>query len=248
MKILRYLLLGLVLVMVGMVSFLTAVRFAIHGREAVVPKLVGMTPQEAARACQAQDLLFEVESQYYSAEIPASRIMSQLPEPGTRVRRGWRVRASQSLGPQHTTIPSVVGQSSRAAELNLMQRGLEVGTVAVAAIPNAGSGEVVAQDPPAEAQGVASPKVSLLVSTPEEALALIMPDLTGRGILDAQRAVQDAGLKVGNITLVGRPANESGTPPEGAQPAATQGVVVRQDPAPGQKVLVGAMVHFQVAQ
>ena len=48
-KFFRMLLLALVLLTVALVSALTAMRFAIHGREVTIPKLVGMTPLEASR-------------------------------------------------------------------------------------------------------------------------------------------------------------------------------------------------------
>ena len=41
--------LALVLVIVAMVSALTAMRFAIHGQEVAVPPLVGLAPAEAER-------------------------------------------------------------------------------------------------------------------------------------------------------------------------------------------------------
>ena len=45
----RFLLLGLVLLIVAMTSALTAMRIAIHGREVVVPRFVGLTPPQAER-------------------------------------------------------------------------------------------------------------------------------------------------------------------------------------------------------
>ena len=44
----RFVILVLVLLIVAMVSALTAMRFAIHGQEVAVPPLIGLTPQEEA--------------------------------------------------------------------------------------------------------------------------------------------------------------------------------------------------------
>jgi len=46
----RMLLLALVLMTVALISALTAMRLAIHGREVAIPKVVGMSPAEAERA------------------------------------------------------------------------------------------------------------------------------------------------------------------------------------------------------
>ena len=61
------------------------------------------------------------------AEIAEGKILSQIPASDTRVRRGWQVRVAQSLGPQRVMIPDVLGQSGRAADLNIRRRGLDVG-------------------------------------------------------------------------------------------------------------------------
>src|SRR5437868_12285232 len=93
----RMLLLALVLMTVALVSALTAMRIAIHGREVTIPKLVGMTPLEAERAASPSGLEVVVERQFYSPEIAEGRILSQVPAAGIKVRRGWTVRVAQSL-------------------------------------------------------------------------------------------------------------------------------------------------------
>src|SRR3981081_2711244 len=95
----RFAILALVLVSVALVSALRAMRFAIHGQEIAVPALVGMSPAEAERAVAGMGLQIEIERQYYSPQIPEGKIMSQLPLPGTKVRRGWQVREGQNPGP-----------------------------------------------------------------------------------------------------------------------------------------------------
>ena len=110
----RFAILALTLVVVALLSALTAMRFAIHGQEVEVPAIVGLTPSDAGRAVATLGLQLEVERQYYSPQIPEGRIMSQLPLPGAKVRRGWQVRVAQSLGPQRVAIPDVTKQSERA--------------------------------------------------------------------------------------------------------------------------------------
>jgi eukaryotic-like serine/threonine-protein kinase len=237
----RVLLLGLVLLMVAMTSALTAMRIAIHGREVVVPRFVGLTPAEAERLAAENGLLVEFESRFYSPDIPMGHILSQVPYAGEKVRRGWHVRMAESLGPQHVVIPDIVGQSSRAAEINLRRRGLEPGTVAMAHIPGQLEDQVVAQSPPPAAVGVASPKVNMLYAAPAEPHAYVMPNLIGRKLSDATRAIQEAGLKLGNVrTATIDPVDNSA----GASPS----VVSKQSPTAGQKVAGGSSVELEVAK
>jgi hypothetical protein len=160
----RFILLTLVLLVVALVSALTAMRFAIHGREVSVPDLVGKTPAEARRIADAAGFQMEVERQYYSASIPEGRILSQLPAPGTQVRRGWQIRVADSLGPQRVEIPNVLGESPRAAQINILRRGLDVGSVARIEISGPPPDQVLGQSPAPNASGIAAPKISLLTT------------------------------------------------------------------------------------
>ena len=152
----------LVLIVVFMASMLTAMRFAIHGRQTAVPKIVGMTPSDAENALATHGLVLDRSDRFYSADIPAGRILSQVPAPNEVVRRGWRVRVAESMGPQRVTIPDLTGDSERSAEINIRRRGLEMGAMAVADVPDATPDQVVAQSPPANATNVSAPKVSVL--------------------------------------------------------------------------------------
>src|SRR5258707_6458519 len=84
----RFAMLALVLVAVALVSALTAMRFAIHGQVVEVPAVVGFTPADAERAVAGLGLQIEVERQYYTPQIAEGRIMTQIPLPGMKVRRG----------------------------------------------------------------------------------------------------------------------------------------------------------------
>ncbi len=251
LRLFRVLLLALVLVTVFLVSAMMSMRVAIHGREVAAPKLVGMSPWEAERAALASGLAVKVEARFYSADIAEGRILSQLPAAGTKVRRGFRIRVAQSLGPQRVSIPDVVGQSARAADINLLRRGLQVGTVATVAVPGVPSEQVLAQSPPPNAEGVASPKVNLLESadTPDTPQYFVMPNFVGHSYGQAHGAIIDAGFKVGTVTVVAAASAGNATvalPGNGRlKPIATD-VITHQSPAPGQKIAAGASVSFQV--
>jgi len=155
----RLLLLTLVLMTVALISALTAMQLAIHGREVTIPKLVGMGPLEAERVGASYGLQVVVEREFYSAEVPVGKIMTQMPLPGVKVRRGWSIRVAQSLGPQRVAIPDVTGTSERAAEINIRRRGLALGSLAQVSLPDAPQDQVVSQSPPANARD--SPQVRL---------------------------------------------------------------------------------------
>src|ERR1700719_882526 len=196
----RLVLLALVLLVVALVSALTAMRLAIHGREVAVPDLVGKSPAEARIIAAQSGLDINVERQYYSPTIPEGKILSQLPPAGSQVRRGWQVRVAESLGPQRVAIPNVIRQSERAANINIRRRGLDVGAIAQMQSPDALDSEVLGQAPPPNASGVSAPKISLLVAAPSQPQALVMPSFVGQPLGTVTQTVQDAGLHLGSVT------------------------------------------------
>src|SRR5882672_7992034 len=171
----RILLLSLVLVIVALLSALTSMRFAIHGRQVAVPKLVGLTPDEAGRTTEELGLSLKVDRQFYSPNIAAGKIVSQTPDAGAQVRRGWRVLVAESLGPVRVSPPDVVGQTERAAAINVNRRGLQVGDGAVLSLSGQAAGTVIAQSPPANSASMTSPNVSLLTSGPLAPQSYVMP-------------------------------------------------------------------------
>ena len=235
-RLVRIALLALVLLAVALVSALTAMRLAIHGREVEVPALVGLVPGQAERLASSLGLQVLVERQYFSPQIAAGRIMSQDPAPGMKVRRGWQVRVAQSLGPMRVSVPDVRGESDRAAELNMQRRGLDVASTAEVAMAGALVGSVVGQSPPPNAGEVAAPRTSLLMATAPPTAAFVMPRVIGQPLGTASRTITDAGFKLGNVTAAADAAAQPG-------PAS---VIVSQTPAVGQKIEAGATIGFEV--
>src|SRR6266436_139583 len=243
----RLILLALVLLVVALVSALTAMRLAIHGHEVAVPDLVGKSPAAAKMIAEQSGLELSVERQYYSPTVPEGQILSQLPPAGSQVRRGWQVRVAESLGPQRVEIPNVLGQSERVANINIRRRGLDVGAIAQMRLPDTPEGQVLAQAPPPNASGISAPKISLLVTAPAPPQALVMPSFIGQPLGTVTQVLQEAGLRLGTVT----PA----PPLEGSAPATPQSpvsaptpasIIVSQNPAAGEKVVVGAVVNFGV--
>lgn len=241
----RWLVRVLMLVVVFMAAALTAMRFAIHGRQTAVPKIVGMTPHDAESALESHGLVLERTDRFYSAEVPAGRIVSQVPSPGEQVRRGWHVRVAESMGAQRVTIPDLTGDSERSAEINIRQRGLEMGTMAVADIPDASPDQIVAQSPSANAMNVSVPKVSVLVAATEDRKSYVMPDLRGRTEDEAVNAIVGAGLKAGNITSQPAPGADENSPV--TLPASSR-IVTKTVPGPGQRVWEGQAINLEVTR
>jgi eukaryotic-like serine/threonine-protein kinase len=232
-RLIKFFLLGLVLLLVAFSSALLAMRFAIHGREVRVPKLWGLHAVEAEKQANAQGLVLTIENRFYSNDVPAGYIVSQSPGPDTKVRRGWKVRVAESLGPQRAAIPNVVGQSERLAELNISRRGLELGTVATIHYPGATASTVITQNPAADEKNAASPRIGLVVAAPDNRGSYLMPNFVGQPLADATAALKQAGLNVDHVSFVEDTSGPSGN-------------VLRQSPVAGKRIEAGAGVILEV--
>jgi beta-lactam-binding protein with PASTA domain len=205
-----------------------------------------MSPGEAQRALNSKGLLLETTDRFYSPDVPEGRVLSQVPLPGAEVRRGWRVRVAESMGPQRVVIPDVIGGSERAAEINIRRRGLELGGIAIASLPGAAPDQIAAQSPPANATNVSTPKISILLAAPEERNSFVMPSLVGRSEDEAINAIVGAGLKVGSITS--EPAPTSDATGTTSPPASSFRTVVHTSPAAGQRIYQGQGIALQVTR
>ena len=252
------LLLGaLAMVAVALISAFIAMRLAIHGREAVVPTLTGLSVSDASQAAASNGLRLNLENRFYSGDVPAGRILAQDPAPGSRVRREWPVRVTESLGAQRVNIPDLTGESERAATVSIRRLSLDLGAVAYLAVP--GDPDVVlAQTPPVNAAGVDGPRVSLLVSDPAGAQpnAYVMPSLLGLSYAGANARAAAAGLHLVQDSANPAPAVVPGSAAPSALPAPVAaptpipapisgaGIVMAQYPQPGHRVVEGEAVHI----
>lgn len=240
----------LLLVAAGLLAAITTMHFAIHGAEVQVPSLKGMTVAEARSQTSGLGLSLDVDNRYYSAAVAAGHILTQSPPTGTVVRREWRVRVSESLGPQKVDVPDTVGSAERVAALRLRRAGLEVGAVAQLPWANGAEGTVLAQDPPAHALDIERPSVNLLVAAPDDATpdGYVMPDLVGVPVVAAQAELAKVGIATAPPAFVDvpvAPVGSGATPPR--LPVAP-GSVIAQEPQAGGRVDQSIQVKLTVAR
>jgi len=238
------------LLVVALLSAITTMHFAIHGAEVQVPALKGMTVADARSQTAGMGLNLSVDNRYYSGDVAAGHILTQSPAPGTVVRREWHVRVSESLGPQKVDVPNIVGNDQRLAAFQLRRAGLDVGAVAKLPDNAAPEGTVVAQDPPAHAQGIERPSVNLLVAVADDTPpdGYVMPDLFGVPVVAAQAQLARVGIKTAQPMFIDVPIPPVGTGNAPPVPPVVPGAVVGQDPQAGARVSLDAEVKLTVAK
>jgi beta-lactam-binding protein with PASTA domain len=239
----------MLLVVAALLAAIATMRFAIHGAEVQVPSLKGMTVAEARSQTSGMGLDLDVDNRYYSGDVAAGHILTQSPAAGTVVRREWRVRVSESLGPQKVEVPETVGSDERVAGLALRRVGLEVGVAARLPFAGAAEGTVLAQDPPAHAQDIARPNINLLVAAPGDNApdGFVMPNLSGLPVVTAQRELASVGIKSA-AKFADVPIAPVGRGSAAPAPPVRPGSVIAQQPPAGARVFQNAQAMLTVAK
>jgi beta-lactam-binding protein with PASTA domain len=237
------------LVTVALLAAITTMHFAIHGAEVQVPDMKGMTVPDARSETAGLGLSLDVDNRYYSGDVAAGHILSQSPEPGTVVRREWKVRVAESLGPQTVEVPDMVGKEERVAALSLRRAGLELGMSAHLPSAEAAEGTVLAQDPPPHAQGIARPSINLLVAAPDDDVpdGYVMPELVGSLVENVQAQLSRVGIKSA-ISLIDVPVTPVASGDAAPRLLVKPGAVVAQTPIAGSRVDQDTLVKLTVAK
>ena len=165
------------------------------GREISVPKVVGMSKDEAYELLRGKKLRLKVVEERYS-EKPYGEILEQHPPAGSMVKAGRWVKVVMSKGAEEVEVPELVGMEVSEARRFLLRYG--IGNVVVEEVvdENALPGVVVKTVPPAGVKIKFADPVSLFVSVqpPDTIKGYRMPDLVGKKYREVRTPLQKMGL------------------------------------------------------
>ncbi len=228
----RWLLLVGALVATFFVFAAVGMRVALRAREVRVPPLTNRTVTDANRTLTDLGLTLRVDDTVrVDPRVPAGHIVQQDPAPGQVARRHRTVRVWVSSGPRVTTVPRLVGETERTAQLRLDQQDLTLGTVSQVELTGIGDSFVVGQEP---APGEVGARVSLLVNR-QGGAHYLMPDLIGANADRAADVLRSAGFRV---TVTGQQA----------YPGVMSGIVLRQQPLAGYEVSATDPIALEVSR
>jgi len=219
----------------GILSALTAMRFAIRGREVEVPSLAGKTVDQAKDVLARVGLVLKTSSSRFSSEVPEGRILEQIPPAGTRLKVTRTVKVLLSLGERRFAVPNLVGTSLRAAQLTLANRKLALAKTLYAHTSDGEPSTVVYQSPKAGTQEGSDPSVNILISLGPPAEYFIMPDLIGKSADLVESRAKNEGFRLGKINYRKYPGVDSG-------------VVIQQKPQAGYRLTKSDLILLDVSQ
>jgi len=210
-----------------------AMRIALRTRDVQVPDLKGRTTTEAMAAVTSLGLVLRVdETRRPDPKIPPGRVVAQEPAAGAASRTNRTLRVWLSAGSRAATVPRLVGETERAAQLRIQQDGLLLTATAEIRSQDLPADVVVAQNPPEKS---AAGQVALLVNRGERGSSYVMPDLIGVNGDRAADVLRNHGFRVAVV----------GSQP---YPGVAAGIVIRQSPQAGFQIAPGEPISLEVSR
>jgi len=210
-----------------------SMRVALRAREVQVPDLTNRTANEATVIATNLGLALRVDdTRRPDSKIGAGRVLAQDPPAGSVARPQRTVKIWLSAGQRAATVPTLVGETERTAQLRLSQDGLTLASLSEIRAEDLPSDVVVAQTPPAKS---ASGRVSLLVNRGARGATYVMPDLIG---VNGDRAADVLRARGFRVAVVG----------SNPYPGVAAGIVIRQSPQAGFQVAPGEPISLEVSR
>lgn len=226
------------LALVAVVALAAGIFFlAFMQTEAVaVPSVVGMERSQAESTLRAQGFTVELESEEFSDTVPASSVIRQNPEGGSKLKKGGAVRLVVSKGGDRVSVPNLVSQTGSYADSKLREVGLDPERQPDQFSDTVAEGTVLAQDPPPGTQVQRGSTVKYVVSKGKEPPKEVsVPSVVGMTVDSAR-----ARLELSKLTLGSTTEQNSASVPIGQ--------VISQNPAAGEKANEGSAVSIVVSK
>lgn len=202
-------------------------------KEVSIPKIVGLSQEEAESALKKLGLTLQVDSTKYDENYQEGYIISCNPSEGTTVKANTSVKVVVSSGVEKVKVPDVRDLSSDAAVSALEDRGL-VASLSYDYSDTVEYGYVISQSINKNQEVEKGSKVSLVISLGTEVKWVTVGNVIGYNQSDAVAVLENQGIEV-TITTEDT-ANES-----------EDGIVINQS-IYGIDVKVGTMVTLTVGK
>ena len=210
-----------------------SMRVALRAREVQVPDFTNRTANEATAVATSLGLGMKVDdTRRPDAKVGAGRVVAQDPSAGSVARRQRSVKIWLSAGQRSATMPLLVGETERTAQMRLTQDGLALSDIAEMRSQDFAPDVVVAQNPPAKSP---AGRVALLINRGQRGASYVMPDLIG---VNGDRAADILRNRNFRVAVVG----------SNPYPGVAAGVVIRQSPQAGFQIGPGEPISLEVSR
>lgn len=167
-------------------------------KDVEVPNIVGLTREEAEKKVKEANLIFEVESEEYNADIEENHVISQEPKymnNYNKVKEKTTVKVVISKGTEKTKVPNVKGKEKEEAIQLIEEAKLKVEVIEETS-KTVKEGYVISQETDPDSEVNAGDTVKIHVSTGTGIKQVTMIDVKGKKEADAKAALEALNLVV----------------------------------------------------
>ncbi len=161
-----------------------------------IPDVSDETKENAREILEEEGFKVEFEEEY-DKTVEEGRVIETMPSAGTKMPKGETITVTVSLGAKEVTVPGVVKKSRSEAESLLRNEGLKV-NVKEDYSTEVEEGLVIKSSPEAGATAEEGDTVTITVSLGVKQASV--PNLLGKTQGQAKAALEEAGLKIGNVS------------------------------------------------
>nr|WP_107904946.1 Stk1 family PASTA domain-containing Ser/Thr kinase [Streptomyces chartreusis] len=191
-----------------------------------VPDVEGL-PYEKAKS-DLEDKGFDVQQKTEESDRNPGVVISQDPEGGTEQEKGSTITLTVAKEKEQSTVPDVLGKTCDEAKAQMEANDLSGNCQEVDTQDPNQVGKVISTSPTAGTQADKGDTVTIQIGKQAEQQQATVPTVTQLSLKDAKKALEQAGLSVGQI---------SGSQDDNA-------VVISQDPQPNTQVAQGTAVNL----
>ena len=180
-------------------------KFTRHGKELIVPDMVGMNYDEAVE--QYKDIFtFVLLDSIYIKDFPEGAVYQQNPNPGSKVKQGRNIYILRTtIAPEIVPMPNLRNLSLRQAMVSLNAVGLRVDKLEFidyfarnAVVEQKLKDEII--EPKTDV--VKGSAITLVVGLGKGNKNTNLPDLVGVNVVEAKNCINNASLNIGTEVFV----------------------------------------------
>lgn len=188
-----------ILIVIALIMDKIILPWYVSSPETEVPSVVGLKTEDAVELLSSSDLEPLVSDTTFDEKYPAGTVILQNPGGGEIVKHGRRIYLYVSGGEPVVIVPSLRGKSVRDAKFTLERIGLMLGYTEE--LPSSNPRGMIFDQQYAEGTRIKKGEsVGISVSSGiEEDAGIVVPDLIGKSLAEAERVLADSLLKVGKI-------------------------------------------------
>jgi len=206
----------------------------VYEPEKPVPKVVGLKAEDAISILKSADLSPVLGDTTYDEKYPKGSVIYQRPNAGEIVKINRRIYLFISGGEPTVIVPTLIGKSVRDAKFSLERLGLNLGKID--SLTSSSPTDMIFDQQ--YASGTTLKKgdyVGVSLSIGNSAGGIVVPNLIGKSLTEAEKILTDSTLKVGKINY---------------QPSVSllPNTVLDQYPSTGIRVISGSTIDLFVTK